>query len=547
MSDNNMERRDFLKALLAGIPLVAIDWDALPKGKDASQGNKDFDAVIIGSGLGGLCCAAAFARQGFKALVLEHHNKPGGYATTFKRPGGYVFDVSLHSTTVGERDGIHNLIPGFPEIKDIEFVPLPYLYRIIYPDYDFRVAQKDLPGYIRTLNGYFPDEKEGIQGIFDDMKGLALDINKYSSAGGQVDMMNFPRDYPYLFKSYNKTWGQMLDARIKNPKLKAIISSLWGYYGLPPSKLSSLYYALPTIGYLQEGGYYPIGRSQKISDAMMKFIEERGGKVMLKNMVEKILIKDHSAYGVKMADGREYMGKVVVSNANAYDTFHTMMEEEEYLKDYLARMDKFTTSLSCFQVFLGLKEDLVGKIGIKDTEIFYETSYDIEADYKAVLNADMENPGYGLMLYDNLYKGFSPEGKNTMNIITLQGYDHWQKYEADYWNGNKKAYLAEKERMADILIDKVEKTLLPGLRKAIEVKEIGTPLTNVRYTKNYRGAIYGWDQTLDNSPPRRLPHRTPIKNLYLSGAWTNPGGGYSAVIGSGLECFGEIMNEWEKQ
>ncbi len=547
MSDNSMERRDFLKALLAGIPLVAIDWDALPKGKDANQGNNNFDAVIIGSGLGGLCCAAAFARQGFKALVLEHHSKPGGYATTFKRPGGYVFDVSLHSTTVGERDGIHNLIPGFPEIKDIEFVPHPYLYRIIYPDYDFRVGQKDIPGYIRTLNGYFPDEKEGIQGIFDDMNGLAQDINKYSRAEGQINMMNFPREYPYLFKSHNKTWGEMLDARIKNPKLKAIISSLWGYYGLPPSKLSSLYYALPTIGYLQEGGYYPIGRSQKISDAMMKFIEERGGRVMLKNLVKKILIKDHSAYGVKTADDREYTGKVVVSNANAYDTFHTMMEEEEYLKDYLARMDKFTTSLSCFQVFLGLKEDLVGKIGIKDTEIFYETGYDIEASYKAALNADMENPGYGLMLYDNLYKGFSPEGKNTMNIITLQGYDHWKKYETDYWKDNKKAYRAEKERIADILIDKAEKTLLPGLRKAIEIKEIGTPLTNVRYTKNYRGAIYGWDQTLDNSPPRRLPHETPIKNLYLSGAWTNPGGGYSAVIGSGLECFGEIMNEWEKK
>lgn len=547
MSDNSMERRDFLKALLAGIPLVAIDWDALPKGKDANQGNNNFDAVIIGSGLGGLCCAAAFARQGFKALVLEHHSKPGGYATTFKRPGGYVFDVSLHSTTVGERDGIHNLIPGFPEIKDIEFVPHPYLYRIIYPDYDFRIGQKDLPGYIRTLIGYFPDEKEGIQGIFDDMKGLAQDINKYSRAEGQIDMMNFPREYPYLFKSYNKTWGEMLDTRIKNPKLKAIISSLWGYYGLPPSKLASFYYSIPTIGYLQEGGYYPVGRSQKISDAMMKFIEERGGRVMLKNLVEKILIKDHSAYGVKTADGREYTGKVVVSNANAYDTFHTMMEEEEYLKDYLARMDKFTTSLSCFQVFLGLKKDLVGKIGIKDTEIFYETGYDIEASYKAALNADMENPGYGLMLYDNLYKGYSPKGKNTLNIISLQGYDHWKKYEAGYWKGNKKAYQTEKERMADILIDKVEKTLLPGLRKAIEVKEIGSPLTNVRYTKNYRGAIYGWDQTLDNSPPRRLPHKTPIKNLYLSGAWTNPGGGYSAVIGSGLECFGEIMNEWEKK
>jgi len=99
--------------------------------------------------------------------------------------------------------------------------------------------------------------------------------------------------------------------------------------------------------------------------------------------------------------------------------------------------------------------------------------------------------------------------------------------------------------MADILIKQVEKTLLPGLSKTIEVKEIGTPLTNVRYTGNYRGAIYGWDQTLDNSGINRLPHNTPIKNLYLAGAWTRPGHGYSGVIWSGLECFGEIMSSWQ--
>jgi len=545
MSKNSYKRREFLKALLGGMSLVSLDWAAFSKGTQASTAKTEFDAVIIGSGLGGLSCAAAFARQGFKALVLEHHNRAGGYATTFKRPGGFVFDVSLHSTAVGERDGIHNLIPGFPEIKDVKFVPHPYLYRIIYPDYDIRVPQKDLTGYIKILTGHFPDEKQGIHGIYDDMKGLTRDINKYSRAQGQVDMKNFPREYPYLFKSYNKTWGDMVDTRIKNPKLKAIISGLWGYYGLPPSKLANIYYAMPTIGFLQEGGYYPIGRSQKISDAMVKFIEERGGKVMLRNQVKKILVKNHSAYGVKTANGQEYRGKVVVSNANAYDTFHTMMEEGSFLKNYLEKMDQFSVSLSSFQIFLGLKKDLINKIGIRDTEIFYETGYDIEANYKAAINANLEDTGYGLMLYDNLYKGYSPEGKNTLNIIALQGYDHWMKYETDYWKGYKKAYKAEKERMADLLIDKVEKTLMPGLREAIEVKEIGTPLTNVRYTKNYRGAIYGWDQTLDNSPPRRLPHKTPINDLYLSGAWTNPGGGYSAVIGSGLECFGEIMNEWK--
>ncbi len=98
--------------------------------------------------------------------------------------------------------------------------------------------------------------------------------------------------------------------------------------------------------------------------------------------------------------------------------------------------------------------------------------------------------------------------------------------------------------MADVLISQVEETLLPGLSEAIEVKEIGTPLTNIRYTSNTRGAIYGWDQTLDNTGPRRFPQTTPIKNLYLSGAWTSPGHGYTAVLMSGLQCFGEIMKSW---
>jgi phytoene dehydrogenase-like protein len=544
MSKKSIERRDFLKSLIAGIPVLALDWDSFPKANAVKSDENQYDAVIIGSGLGGLSCAAAFARQGFKALVLEQHYIPGGYATTFSRKGGFVFDVSLHSTTAGERLGIRNLIPGFPEIKDIEFVPHPSLYRVIYPDYDINVPQKDIPGYMDKLIGLFPDEQQGIVGIFEDMKSLAGDINKYSRAQGKVDMSRFSQEFPHLLKSYGKTWGQMLEARIKNPKLKAIVSSLWGYYGLPPSRLACIYYALPTIGFLQEGGYYPKGKSQKISTALKGFIEGRGGKVQLRTRVEKILVKDHSAYGVRTSDGSEYTARAVVSNANAHDTFHKMMEEGDYLRDYLEKMDKFTASLSSFQIFLGLKKDLVGEIGIKDTEIFYETGYDIEAGYRAALKADVEDTGYGLALYDNLYKGYSPQGKNTLNIIVLQGFDRWEKYEADYWKGNKTEYRAEKERMADILIKKVEETLLPGLSKSIEIKEIGTPLTNVRFTGNYRGAIYGWDQTLDNSPPLRLAHTTPIKNLYLSGAWTTPGGGYSAVLSSGLECFGEIMKRW---
>lgn len=546
MPKKKIIRRDFLKAMLAGIPALALDWDSFPRGEQSSPAKDQWDAVIIGAGLGGLSCAAAFARQGFKPLLLEQHRIPGGYATTFKRPGGFEFDVSLHSTSVGERDGIHNLIPGFPEIRDIEFVPHKVLYRAIFPDYDIRVPPRDLDGYIKILTGCFPQEKEGIQNLFTAIRGLVADLNKYSGAGGNVDMSKFPQEYPHLFKSVTSTWGTFQDGYIKDPKLKAIVSSLWGYFGLPPSKLASIYYGMPLLGYLEGGGYYPIGKSQKISNALVKFIEERGGKVLLGARVENILVKEHAACGVKTADGKEFEAKVVVSNANAYDTFHKMTDEKEYLKDYLARLDGFSVSLSCFQVFLGLKKDLIREVGITDSEIFYAPGYDDDAVYKAALNADVENGGFGLALYDNLYKGYSPEGKNTINIITLQGYEPWKKYEADYFAGKKDAYRAEKERLADVLIKKAEEKLLPGLSKAIEVKEIGTPLTNVRYTLNYRGAVYGWDQTLDNSMPRRLPQKTPIKNLYLAGAWTQPGHGYTAVIPSGLQCFAEIMKEWKQ-
>jgi len=540
-----MIRRDFVKTILAGIPLMALDWDSFPVKRAGQAAGAAWDAIIIGSGLGGLSAAAAFARQGFKALVLEQHTAPGGYATTFKRPGGFVFDVSLHSTTVGERDGIHNLIPGFPEIKDVEFKPHNPLYRVIFPDDDIRVPSKDVPAYIKLLTDRFPAEREGIAGLFDDMRGLAADVAKLSQAQGQPDLSTFPKTYPFVFKSFGKTWGSLMDTRIKDPKLKAIVSSLWGYYGLPPSRLSSFYYALPTIGYLDGGGFYPVGKSQKISDALVAFIKARGGDVKLGAKVGKILTQNGAAAGVKTKDGAEYTGKVVVSNADAFGTFRGMLNEPDLLKEYLARLDRFSVSLSSFQVWLGLKKDLVREIGVKDSEIFVETGYDPEAAYKAYVAGDVEGSGFGLTLYDNLYKEYSPAGKNTIGIMLLHGYEPWKKFEADYFKGSKAAYKAEKERLARILIGRIEKTLLPGLSKAIEVMEVGTPLTNVRYTGNYRGAIYGWDQTVDNSTPRRLGHGTPIRNLYLSGAWTNPGHGYGAVVSSGLECFAEIMRSWK--
>lgn len=544
MSHPELPRREFLKMLAATFSASAIDWDALPVNTFAQSSTTDYDVIIIGAGLGGLSCGAAFARQGFKPLVIEQHDKPGGYATAFKRPGGFLFDVSLHSTTVGERNGIYNLIEGFPEITDVEFLLHPTLLRSIFPEHDFTIAQRNPEACIQQLSRFFPDEKEGIAGLFGDMKGLAADIGRLSSARGQVDMSRFPADFPFLFKLNQKTWGEMVDARITNQKLKAIVSAQWAYYGLPPSKLSCFYYAMPFMGYLTHGGFYPKGRSQTISNALSTYITQHGGRVLLKTKVQRIIIKDGTATGVVTNKGKAYSAKAVVSNANPFDTFHTMMDGKEQISDYEAQWQKYSVSLSCFQVFLGLKEDLVQKLGITDSEIFVETSYDREESFRHAVAGDVDAGGVAETLYDAVYPGYSPKGKNTVNLLTLQGYEPWERYEKDYFAGRKSEYNRTKKKMADILIQKAEKSILPGLSKAIEVREIGTPLTNLRYTGNYRGAIYGWDQTVSNSGSSRVGHSTPIKNLYLAGAWSKPGHGYGAVIPSGLQCFGEIVNKW---
>jgi prolycopene isomerase len=115
---------------------------------------------------------------------------------------------------------------------------------------------------------------------------------------------------------------------------------------------------------------------------------------------------------------------------------------------------------------------------------------------------------------------------------------------ADHWAGNKTAYYKEKDRWTDILIRRTEDELIPGLQAMIEVKEAGTPLTCWRYTGNTEGAIYGFEQSMDNAFMNRIHNRTPVRGLYLASAWGNPGGGFGGVLRAGELTFEQIMEDW---
>ena len=340
----------------------------------------------------------------------------------------------------------------------------------------------------------------------------------------------------------NKTLADLISDHVKEPELQHVLSSLWGYFGLPPSKLSGFYYANATGGYLEKGSYYIKNRSQNLSDALAEVIEDGGGQILYDTLVEKILADNGSVQGVALSDGKTLPAKAVVSNASALTTFKEMVPAGAVPADYLQKLEGYKPSISSFIVWLGLNRD-IGNI-IKAFSTHVSSGRGPEADYQACLQGDIENAGFSVCVYDNIFKGYSAKGTSSLQLLVLSGYEPWRRFEADYQAGNKTEYRKEKERWTEVLIKRVEATLIPGLSAMIDVKDAATPLTNRQYTGNPEGAIYGFEQSMENTFMNRISNRTPVKGLYLASAWGNPGGRCGGVFRGGQSAFLEVMEDW---
>ena len=333
---------------------------------------------------------------------------------------------------------------------------------------------------------------------------------------------------------------------MKNPKLKSLLASFWGYFGLPPSRLSGFLYAIAVASYLKFGGYYVKNRSQDLSYALMEAVEEAGGKVMLETRVEEILCPKGKVAGVRLAGGETLPARIVVSNASLPATLDLALKsapdlaKEKKTAAYIKKTKDFAPSISTFLVWLGLNRDIRDRV--KGYEIFVDQGLDPEEAYQAAMACDPARAGFGVTVYDNAFPGYSKPGTSTVAIILPSGYEPWKIFEADYLAGNKKAYNREKERIARALIDKTEKLLIPGLSGMIEVLETATPLTNKRFTGNPGGAIYGFEQDLRTTYMNQLGEETPIPGLYLASAWSH-GGGYQPTLEAGLIAARRIIKD----
>lgn len=545
MLSKKISRRSFITISALTAAAFALYWKRI-SAYAAKMGHKDtYPTVIIGAGLGGLCCGAYLARQGIPVTVVEQHTVPGGYTTSFDRASGkFTFEVSLHGTS------IHNNTPAcilqdLGILDKLQLVQLPEVYRLKTPHLDISVPQKDPEAYIRLMAAHFPDEVEGIRRLVHEMIGIAEeteDFNKKKRMYKGILKLLFPLRHRKMWNIRNKTSAEFIEAYVKDPALQNVLAALWGYYGLPPSKLSGFYYAVATGGYLKNGSYYIKQRSRDLSYALADVIKEHGGKVLYKTAVQKIILQDDAVQGVVATGGKVLPARAVVSNASALTTFQEMVPHEVITTEYLKKLKGYQPSISSFIVWLGLKRELRGTVKGFSTHV--STGRDIEADYQSCLKGEIDQTSFSVSIYDNIFKGYSRPGTSTLMLLSLCGYEPWRKFEADYRSGRKSAYNREKRRWTNILIRRAEKEVVPELSSMIEVQEAATPLTNWRYTRNTEGAIYGFEQSMDNAYMNRISNRTPIKGLYLASAWGEPGGGYAGVLRGGQQTFEKMMEDW---
>lgn len=494
------------------------------------------DVVVIGAGLGGLAAAVQVAGRGRRVIVLEQGSSPGGYATSFQR-GPYRFDTSLHALNgLAPGGGVDNSF-GYLGIADrMHMVRLDPLYLARFPGVEIR-AHADRFRYEAELIEHFGDQSEGIRNLIDEQVAAHGDFRRWSEdrvAGRDVDLEGFVTNYPVLARLGGETAEQAIARFVSDPRLRAVLGSLWVYLGLPPSRLSAAIGAVAAASYHDYGGWYPTGGSAALSHALAEVLHERGGEIRFEQAVTTIEVTEGLATAVVTEAGQRVETDCVISNASAPTTLLEMVGRDLLPGSYTKKVESPTTSYTTFAVYLGLTRDVFAEHGFPH-ELFVFPSYDHDLGHAASLEGDWSHVPLLITDYTRVDPGCAPPGRAAVVVTTEAPWDY-----ADVWGTGgdltdyhtKPAYLAIKERVADALVARAC-TQLRGLAEAIDVQESSSPLTNFAYTRNPRGAIEGYENSPDNSGLGWLPQSTPVPNLYLAGAWTNSGG-QTAAIHSGM-------------
>ena len=492
-----------------------------------------YDAIVVGSGLGGLSAAALLARHGRRVLIVERHDRLGGYAHAFRRRG-YRFDSAVHMVSGCEPSALpgggllHRLLSTLGAREQCDFARVDPCYRVEWPGFAL-AAPGSLEGFCEAHAERFPREAKGIRSFLDDCLSLRQESHRAEEDRGMGPLLR-PERFPMLLRYRRASLGQVLEEHVGDPEARAALAALWPYLGLPPSQLSFLYFATMLMSYVADGAYYCRGSFQALPDALGRALERDGGEVLLRAVVRRILVEDGRTAGVLLENGQRLRAPLVISNADARQTVEELTGAEHFGSRYRRRLRNATVSTSAVVVYAATRLDL------RDAGLAHETFLYPGPDHEASSRSGARgDPRWLSLTAPSL---IDPDqgrpGEQQLLLTTLVAGER-----DDSWRDAKPALL---ERMLGLA-----EARLPGLRDALSFAEAATPRTFERYTRNSAGAMYGFDVTPTQVGPGRLENRTPVPGLYLAGHWTRPGGGVEGVLRSGLRTAAQILGESEEE
>jgi len=498
-----------------------------------ASAEKIWDAIVIGSGIGGLACAAALAKYDQRVLVLEQHHTAGGLTHTFSR-NGFSFSVGVHYLGDMGPDGEAGGYLRWLSNGAIQMAPLGPVYDTIHFPGGFQIQLSRPESALKLdLKEKFPGSAAAIDAYFDSLR----DAQEAGHAALALRAMPEPLAKLYrLWKGRRiehwcgRTTGMVLSELISDPKLRAVLTAQWGDYGGLPHESSFAIHAVITRDYVN-GAYYPVGGSGVFATALSKTIGQAWGEIHVNAQVTSLIFEGDQVTGVRLADGIEYRGANVVSDIGVRNTIDCLLPANLRDSEWAQAALSLNPSIAYIGLYLGFEGDIGSNGATVSNHWIYETWNPDQAIWKDPASQELAPCLY--VCFPSLKDPAHDPGPSQRHTAELVAFACWDTFKgwADTDSGKRPEDLsALKARIEANLLKQFGKHF-PALLPLLTHHEISTPLTLTRFTGAQQGAMYGLEATPRRFLSPSLNCKTPVGGLFLSGQDVGTPGIHGAMMG----------------
>ncbi len=493
---------------------------------------KKYDVVVIGAGNGGLTAAIRVLQKNHSCLIVEKHNLPGGFATSFVR-GRFEFEASLHELNdYGCDDNIGEIGTLFKELgvySKLEWVRTYEAYRMITLDGKYDVTMPlGVDKFIEKMCYYVPEARKSITDFFLLAKEVVEAQTYSSSVNGNTDKKYMIKNFPNFIRCGSYSVNEVLNSLKMPKKAIDILNAYWCYLGVDCDRLSFLHYASMVYRYIKRYVYVPKLKSHGISLALEQRIRELNGDIYYNCEVEKILTDDdRNILGVQLKDGKVIKCDHIIANCSPTTVFGKLLDKRIVSEQEKRATNARKLSGRGISMFLGLNKSC-DELNITNHNYFIYDTADTVKQYK-LMESLKTNYAQATVCLNRAYEDCSPKGTTILYFTSLLMSD-------DFSNVSEHDYFKMKDFIAERFISTFEKATNTKIRDSIEEIAVATPQTYARYTSHPQGSIYGYEtHTWDSLMPRMMMMKedNTFKNLRFCGGFAMRSSGFSSAYISG--------------